>query len=275
VKIALSQISTPAASFGEDVAAYAAAGFDGLGIWEFKLPAGDDAANARLLRQSGLGTAYCVPEIPSVLQLALPGMEGPAEPAERIEALCASMHRLARFEPACVLCLTGPRGDRSEDDARVLVSEGLREIAAAARAAGVRLGLEPTHLSESGVTSFLSTIGETIALLDAAGLDDVGVMVDTVHVWDTKELEAEVTRHASRATGLHAADKLAAGDPGRVLPGEGITHPEHLVGLMRSAGFDGYVDIEIFSTPDAFWGLPVEEAARRAAAAARSLIAQS
>ncbi len=44
---------------------------------------------------------------------------------------------------------------------------------------------------------------------------------------------------------------------------------------MRAAGFDGYLDIEIFSTPDAFWGLPVDEAARRAAAAARSLIAQS
>ena len=44
------------------------------------------------------------------------------------------------------------------------------------------------------------------------------------------------------------------------------------VAAYRAAGFDG---IEIFSTPDAFWGLPVDEAARRAAAAARWLIAQS
>ena len=58
-------------------------------------------------------------------------------------------------------------------------------------------------------------------------------------------------------TGLHVADKLAPGAPGRVLPGEGITHPERLVGLLRAAGFDGYVDIEIFSTPEEFWGLPV------------------
>ncbi|HET6173220.1 MAG TPA: TIM barrel protein, partial [Gaiellales bacterium] len=128
---------------------------------------------------------------------------------------------------------------------------------------------------ESHVTSFLSTIGETVALLDEAGLDDVGVMVDSVHVWDTGELEADVARHAARVTGLHVADKLAAADPSRVLPGEGVTHPERLVGLLRAAGFDGYLDVEIFSTPDAFWGLPVEEAAKRAAAAARSLIAQS
>ena len=113
MKIALSQISTPAASFAEDVAAYAAAGFDGIGLWEFKLPE-DDAASARRMREAGLGAAYCVPATPSLLQLALPGMEGPADPGERIEALCASMGRLARFEPACVVCLTGPTGDRSE-----------------------------------------------------------------------------------------------------------------------------------------------------------------
>jgi sugar phosphate isomerase/epimerase len=63
VKIALSEISTPGASFAEDVAAYAAAGFDGIGIWEFKLPA-DDAANARLVGESGLGVANCVPAVP-------------------------------------------------------------------------------------------------------------------------------------------------------------------------------------------------------------------
>jgi sugar phosphate isomerase/epimerase len=274
VKLALSEISTPGASFAEDVAAYAAAGFDGIGIWEFKLPA-DDASALRLLCESGLGVANCVPAIPSFLQLALPGMEGPADPGERVAALCASVDRLARFEPASVVCLTGPVGDRSEDEARALVRAGLREVAAAARAAGVRLGLEPTHLSESAETSFLSSIGETIELLDEAGLGDVGVMVDTVHVWDTPGLAAEIALYSSRITGLHAADKLAPGAPGRVLPGEGVSHPELLVGLLRGTGFDGYLDIEIFSTPEAFWGLPVGQAAASAAAAGRSLMAQS
>jgi sugar phosphate isomerase/epimerase len=275
VKIALSEISTPGASFAEDIAAYRAAGFDGIGLWEFKLPQGDDEASAQLLRESGLGAANCVPAVPSFLQLALPGMEGPADPQERVDALCASMARLARFAPASVVCLTGPVGDRSIDEARALVREGLTQVAAAARAAGVRLGLEPTHLSESAETSFVSSIGEAIALLDEAGLRDVGVMVDSVHVWDTAELAAEVATHAGRVTGLHVAEKAAPGAPGRLLPGEGVTHPERLVALLREAGFDGYADVEIFSTPQDFWGLPVDEAARRAAAAARQLIGQS
>jgi sugar phosphate isomerase/epimerase len=263
LKIALSEISTVAASFADDVAAYSAAGFDGIGIWEFKLPE-DDAAGERLMRSAGLGAANCVPAVPSILQLALPGMEGPADPGERVEALCASMARLARFEPASVVCLTGPAGDRSEDEARALVRDGLRQVAAAARAAGVRLGLEPTHSSESAETSFLSSIGETIALLDEAGLDDVGVMVDSVHVWDTPSLEDDISRNASRITGLHVADKLAPGAAGRLLPGEGMTRPDRVLELVLATGFDGYVDIEIFSTPEAFWGLSPDEAARRA-----------
>ena len=45
MRFSLSEISTVSASFAEDVRAYAAAGFDGIGIWEMKLP-GDDAATA-------------------------------------------------------------------------------------------------------------------------------------------------------------------------------------------------------------------------------------
>jgi sugar phosphate isomerase/epimerase len=263
VKLSLSEISTVDASFAEDVVAYAAAGLDGIGIWEFKL-AQDDVANTRLLERSGLGVSNCIPAIPSILPLAVPGMEGPPDPADRIDALCASMQRLAGYAPASVLCLTGPIGDLEPEAAYAIVVDGLQRVAQAARDAGVRLGLEPTHRSESDASSFVSTIGEAIELLDEAGLGDVGVMVDSVHVWDTPSLEDDIARHGDRITGLHIADKLAPGDGARLLPGEGMTRPDRVLALVRATGFDGYVDLEIFSTPDAFWGLPADEAARRA-----------
>jgi sugar phosphate isomerase/epimerase len=216
----------------------------------------------------------CIPAIPTILQLAIPGMEGPEDPAERIAALCASMQRLARYGPSSVICLTGPIGDRDPERAYEIVLDGMRQVAAAAREAGVRLGLEPTHLSESHESSFLSSIGETIELLAEAGLDDVGVMVDSVHVWDTPALEDDIARHAARITGLHLADKLAPGAAGRVLPGEGVTHPERVLELVLQAGFDGFLDVEIFSTPEAFWSLPVDEAARRARAALTPLLSE-
>jgi sugar phosphate isomerase/epimerase len=270
VRLALSEISTVGASFAEDVAAYAAAGFDAIGLWEFKLPP-DDGANRALLAEHGLAVANCVPALPSVLQLRIPGMEGPPDPDERVEAICASVRRLARYEPESVLVLTGPAGELDAAEARRVVAGGLRRIAAAARESGVRLGLEPIHPRQHGEASFVHTVDDAVALLGEAGVDDVGVMADTYNLWHDS-LDA-LRRHAGRVTGLHVADEPA--EPGRtdrVLPGEGGTRARETVALLREAGWDGSVDVELFSDPERFWGLPVDEAARRAHAAAAALL---
>ncbi len=182
MKLSLSEISTVGASFAEDVAAYAAAGFDGIGIWEMKLPE-DDAANLTLLRAASLGVASCVPTVPSVLPIFLPGMEEPSDPAERVASLCASVRRLAAYEPECVVCLTGAVGDLEPARARDVVVEGLREVAVAARAAGVRLGLEPATPRQHDSVSFVNAVADAVALLGEAGLDDVGIMADTYNLW--------------------------------------------------------------------------------------------
>jgi sugar phosphate isomerase/epimerase len=270
VKLALSEISTVTASFAEDVTAYAAAGFDGIGIWEMKLPA-DDGANTAVLEDAGLEVANCIPSVPSVLPLRLPGMEGPTDVHERVAALCASMHRLARYRPESVLCLTGPMGDLDAEQARRVVVEGLREIAAAARQAGIRLGLEPATPRQRETVSFVNSIAQALDVLQEAGLEDVGVMVDTYNLWH--EEPRALARVAERVTGLHVADEPA--EPGRddrVLPGEGGAQSAEQVRALVDAGWDGFVDVEIFSTPDRFWGLPVDEAARRAHAAGRALL---
>lgn len=270
MKLALSEISTVGASFAEDVTAYTAAGFDGIGIWEMKLPS-DDTANRTTLRDAGLGVANCVPTVPSLLPLRLPGMEGPSDAGERVELLCASMRRLAAYEPESVLCLTGPIGDLDPGQARTLVVAGLREVAAAARAAGVRLGLEPSHPAQHDTVSFVNTVADAEALLEEAGLPDVGVMVDTYNLWH--ERPEAVAAIADRVTGVHISDEppdLERTD--RVLPGEGGRQSAELVRALVDAGWNGYLDVEIFSTPDRFWGLPTDEAASRAHAAVRGLL---
>jgi sugar phosphate isomerase/epimerase len=269
MKISLSEISTVGASFEEDVAAYAAAGFDGIGIWEMKLPA-DDSANVAHLRDAGLAVASCVPLVPSILPLGLPGMEGPPDVEERLETLCRTMRRLAAYEPESVLCLTGPIGDRSEDEARRLAIEGLREVAAAARKAGVRLGLEPATPHQRDTVSFVNTVADALTLLEEADLPDVGIMGDTYNLWHDEP--SALAAVADRVTGLHVADEpTEPGRADRVLPGEGGTRTAEHVRALRDAGWDGFLDVEIFSTPDGFWALPVEEAARRAFAAVSRL----
>ena len=258
----MSEISTVGASFEEDVAAYAAAGFDGIGIWEFKLPT-DDSANVALLRETGLGVANCIPTVPSILPLRLAGMEGPPDVQRRVDTLCSSMRRFAAYEPECVLVLTGPSHG---SDSRKLVIEGLRDVAAAAAGAGVRLGLEPVHPSQLDSASFVNSIADAVELLDEAQLDEVGVMGDTFNLWE--EAPAALAAIAPRVTGLHVADvPVEPGRTDRVLPGEGGVRSAQLAHALVDAGWDGFFDVEIFSTPDRFWSLPVDEAARRAHAA--------
>lgn len=270
--LSLSEISTVGASYREDLRAYAAAGFEGIGLWESKLGEDDDAGLAAL-RGSGLRATNCVPAVPSVLPNAV--IEGPGDVDVRVRSICDSLHRFARYAPDCVLCLTGPAGDRDEDEARQLVIDGLRRIAAAADSAGVRLGLEPIHASERDGLTIVTTIPETLELLAEAGLPDVGLMVDLWHLWDTPEIERHLTEQVGRITGVHVSDWFGDGRGDRALPGEGVSRTAELISVLRGAGWRGPWDVEIFgdpTRPDSLWSLDVDEAARRAYAAITAIV---
>jgi sugar phosphate isomerase/epimerase len=273
VKLSLSEISTIGATFREDLRAYADAGFDGIGIWEMKL-GDDDAADLEAFRASGLRATNCVPAVPSILPNGI--IEGPEDVKERVESICASMHRFAPFEPDCVLCLTGPAGDRDEEEARDIVIDGLRRIAAAADSAGVRLGLEPIHASQREALTFVTTIPQALELLHEAVLPDVGLMIDLWHLWDSPAIERHLAEHVNRITGVHVADWFPGERGDRALPGEGISRTVELVGVLRDAGWNGALDVEIFGdpdSPDSLWALDVDEAARRAYAAVAAVAA--
>ena len=244
--------------------AYAAAGADGIGVWELKLE--DDNAALELLEESGLGRASAVPAIPSILPLPL--MDGPEDPQARIDAICASVHRLAAFRPSGVVCLTGPGEDRDT------VVEGLRAIGAEAERAGVRIGLEPINRVGGEDWTMISSLGEAAELLDEADHPALGLQFDAWHVWNTENLFEEIQTNVSRFVGVHVADwrEPTRSWCDRVLPGEGIGELPTIVGALDAAGWDGYYDVEIFSDngsfgnawPDSIWDTPAEQLAREA-----------
>jgi sugar phosphate isomerase/epimerase len=261
----ISQITTLAATFEADLRAYAAAGVDGIGIWEIKLPEGGDDQAHEQLEASGLGRAAAVPAVPSILPLPL--MEGPTDPRERIDAICASVHRLARFEPSSVVCLTGPGDDRDT------VVDGLRTIGDEAARAGVRIGLEPINRLGGEDWTSISSLQEAAELLDDADRPALGIQFDSWHVWNTADVVREIERLAHRFVGVHIADwrEPTRGWADRVLPGDGVADLSALLGTLERAGWDGFYDLEIFSDngtfgnawPGSLWDVPEEELARR------------
>jgi sugar phosphate isomerase/epimerase len=270
-KVAISQVSTLAASFDDDVRAYAAAGVDGIGVWELKLGDGPDDEALEALAASGLGSSSAVPAVPSVLPLPL--LAGPDDPQERIDALCASVHRLAAFRPSAIVCLTGPAGARDRDAARELAVDGLRTVAAEAHAAGVRLALEPFQVEGIENWSLVNTLTEAAELVDEIGSDDVGIQFDVWHLWNTPELPDELERHFQLVAGVHVSDwrDPTRGWADRVLPGDGVADVPGILGALDALGWDGFYDLEIFSDdgafgsayPDSLWALDAAELARR------------
>jgi sugar phosphate isomerase/epimerase len=270
-RFSISQVTTLTSTFVEDVAAYRQAGVEAIGVWELKLAEGRDDEALDALAAAGLGSAAAVPRIPSILPLPL--MEGPSDPQERVDALCASIQRLARFSPSGIVCLTGPAQGHDPDDARAVVVEGLQTVAAEAERAGVRIGLEPINRIGGENWTIVSSIPEAVELIQDANHPALGLQLDTWHLWNTETLIEDIEREAWRLVGVHVADwrEPTRGWADRVLPGDGVADLPAILGALDRAGWDGFYDLEIFSDngtfgdawPDSLWDVPAEELARR------------
>ena len=103
--------------------------------------------------------------------------------------------------------------------------------------------------------------------------DDVGVLFDVWHLWESDGLEQHLRAHADRIVGVHVSD---AREPtrsfaDRLLPGDGVADVPRVLGLLDRAGWDGFYDLEIFSdngafgnaVPDSLWDVPAVDLARR------------
>ena len=270
-RFSVSQVSTLTASFADDVRAYAAAGVAGIGIWELKLGDAPDEEARALLVESGLGSASAVPAVPSILPLPL--LPGPDDPRARIDAILASIHRLALFEPTGVVCLTGPPGGRDPGAARAVVVDALRQIAAEAERVGVRIALEPFQLEGIENWSIANTITDAVELIEEVAAPALGIQFDIWHLWNTPDLFNEIVRHGARFVGVHVDDwrDPTRGWADRVLPGDGIADVPAILGALDAAGWDGYYDLEIFSDngafgsayPDSLWDVEPAELVRR------------
>jgi sugar phosphate isomerase/epimerase len=256
----ISQVSTLAASFAEDVRAYSEAGADGIGVWELKL----DDRSLDDFHASGLRSATAVPTVPSVHPLPL--LPGPDIARERVDALLRSLEVLAPYAPAAILCFTGP-GDRET------AVSGVREVAREAERLGLRLALEPFQAEGIESWSILNTLGDAAEFVEQVGSDAVGIQFDVWHLWNTPELLEEIPRHAHLIAGVHVNDwrEPTRGWADRVLPGDGAADLPAILGVLEEVGWEGFYDLEIFSDngafgsayPESLWDLDAAELARR------------
>jgi sugar phosphate isomerase/epimerase len=281
-KFGVCELSTFPATFEDDLAAYAAAGADGISIFEGKLVEGREGEQLEALRRSGLEASAAVTGVPSILPL--PKFPGPERPEERVEAIVAGMRRLAPFEPSAFVCPTGPAGEREETDARKALIEGMRAVGDEAQRLGIPVGIEPMSTYEQEDWTLVTTLGDAADLADEIDAD-VGLVFDTWHLWDSPALEDDIARYGDRFVAVQVNDWRSPTRSwcDRALPGDGVIDLTPILDAVEQTGWAGCYDLEVFSDDgtfgntfeDSLWRLPPRELAERARARFTQLTSSS
>jgi len=262
-RFSVCEMTTLPLSFEQDLAAYAQAGVDGIGLMEAKLQGRSDAEVRSQIESAGLRAATMLPEIFTILPL--PGLEdGPSDPKARIDAICGAVKRTAEIGGIGAFCGTGGLSEFEPQEAREIVVEGLRTIMRTANDSGVEFGIEPLSAIHFSNWTILSGIAESVALVDEVGDPDLKIMYDVWHLWDEPDVLRLTEQHCRRFMSVCHVDDISDSPRGwndRAIPGQGtIDLAAHLRALIRG-GFEGWFELEIISDdgsftddyPDSIW----------------------
>ena len=115
------------------------------------------------------------------------------------------------------------------------------------------MAVEPLHPMYADTRSAIATVKMANDLCDRIDSPMVGVTIDVFHCWWDPDLQNEITRAgaAGRLFSYHVCDwKTDMSDMlnDRGLMGEGVIDIPRITSWMDDAGFDGAIEVEIFST---------------------------
>ncbi len=121
--------------------------------------------------------------------------------------------------------------------------EALQECARAAAPGGVRLALEPINRYE---TTLINSVDEGLALIDAVGAENFGLLLDTFHMnIEEPSIEGSIRKAGDRIFHFHVADS------NRWYPGAGHLDFVSILRALRETGYQGFVSGEFLPQPDA------------------------
>src|SRR3954468_10370402 len=117
--------------------------------------------------------------------------------------------------------------------------------------AGVRRPREPLHPMYCADRAVLSTLGQALDIADAFPVEQVGVVVDSFHVWWDPAVLEQIARAGERIASFQVCDWLTP-LPADVLLGRGMMGDGHidfapLCAAVEAAGYAGDIEVEIFN----------------------------
>ena len=247
--LSMNETTTFRWSFEEDVAGYAAAGISAIGVWRQKLSDYGQAKAIELLSSAGLKV--------SQLQWAggFTGSDGRSY-RESVEDAVAALETAAALRTGTLIVYSGARAGHTHNHARHLLQGALAELIPTAVKLGVTLAIEPMHSGCAAEWTFLTSIDETLDLLDTIGNPRVKMVLDTYHVGQEPGFVERIPELAPYVALVQLGDALRPpnGEQNRCRLGEGTIPLREIIAALKGAGYDGYYDVELLGeeieTPD-------------------------
>jgi len=247
-RLSLNTATTKYSTLGEVVDCCARAGIPAIGPWRDRISEYGLERAAKLIRDTGL-------EVSSLCRggfMTAATANGAREALEDNRRAIAEAASLGTRE--LFLVVGGlPEGERDLPAARQRVAERLSELVPVARVHGVRLVLEPLHPMYAADRAVLSTLGQALDMAQPYSAEEVGVAVDTFHVWWDPDLAVQIARAGKEGRIASyqvcdfnlpiAADALLS----RGMMGDGIIDFAAITTLVSDAGYKGYIEVEIFN----------------------------
>ncbi len=143
------------------------------------------------------------------------------------------------------------RGSRDLSAARTLVADATAELASYAHNKSVKLSIEPMHPIYAADRGVIATLAEALDIAEKFEPEDVGVVIDTFHVWWDPEILSQIARATGRIASYQVSDWLtplpADSLLARGMMGDGHVDFRSLTEAVMSAGYLGQIEVEIFN----------------------------
>lgn len=169
-----------------------------------------------------------------------------------------------------VVLVVGAAPGMALSDGRKQVTDGIAAVVDHARAANVKLAVEPLHPMYAADRSCINRIADARQICEQLGDPLVGIAVDVYHVWWDPDLEKEIELAGQRKTlfGFHICDwrvETRSLLTDRGLMGDGCIDIRTIRSWIERAGFNGFIEVEVFS--EDYWAMDQNEFVEKIAAA--------
>ena len=254
-RLCVHTITTKGWGLEEAVEHYAEAGVSGITVWRQWLEGKDPAKAGDLIRSAGL-------EVVSLCRGGFyPALEEKSR-EESIEDNKRAIEDAAAMGAPLVVLVCGAVPGQSLVESRKQITDGIAATLPLAEALGVKLGIEPLHPMYADDRSAINTLASANDVCDQLNHSLVGIAFDVYHLWWDPELKVQTQRmlDANRLFAYHVCDWMTPTTDllnDRGLMGEGCIDLRGIRAMVESNGFDGMIEVEVFS--NRWWDQPTDE----------------